>query len=149
VTGLAPNGLVRIVRSRSLLAKAGPYYPFPSDSTVVAIRVTENPSGAPLANARALITKVNTLALSSTIVGGVKINHTLSPPAAGSIILGRDEDLRSFSDARGNLVFYCAGAVAITALEVELSHTGHITANSVLPVTAGTRNGFVLSLSPS
>jgi hypothetical protein len=150
IVGLGPNNLVRIVRSRSLVAKAGPYYPFPSDETVVTVRVTEGtPAEPPLADAKVRIEKVNALPLLSTPVGGVQIRHTLSPPTPQSIIVGLDKDRESFSDARGTLVFYFHGSLAITALEVQVTHTGHVSVTQVLPVTAGARNTFTIKLLPN
>jgi hypothetical protein len=151
VTGLSAGMLLRIVRSRSLVAKPGPYYPFPQGMTVVALTIVEDaPGEEPLADARARITQVNGVSPASTVVDGVALHHvTLPAPPNPTLILGLQEDLSAFSDGRGRAVFYYPGIWSLSSLEVELTHPGHVTKTAVVTLTPGQRTSATLKLMPA
>jgi hypothetical protein len=150
-TGLVPGNFLRIVRSRSLIAKPGPYYPFPPTTTLVAMHVVEDaPGEAPLAGARATLKKVNGSLPATTAVGTVLVQHvTLAGLPPNRLFLGKSADLESRSDERGNLVFYFPGNFAITSLDIELARQGYVTQALNVSVTAGARTSVRAKLVPS
>lgn len=139
VVGLAPTTLVRIVRSRCLRAKGGPYYPFPGGTTVLLLKVVEDsPEEPPLAGANAHLLQVNGIAPSSTTVGGVVLHHVAlggAPPQTP--VLGTSADRDATTEARGNAVFYFPGHWALTSLQLTVSRAGYVSKTVVFPVTAG------------
>jgi hypothetical protein len=149
VVGLSAGGLLRIVRSRSLVAKPGPYYPFPPGTTLLAIRVVEDgPAEPPVPLVRTMLKKVNGLTLGATSVAGLQLHH-VTLPAGQRVMLGQDKDLESVSDDRGNIVLYFAGHLLITSLEVELALLGYAPKTVQLPITAAKRNSVTLKLVPN
>lgn len=152
VTGLAVGQLLRIIRSHGLLAKPGPYYPFPPATTVLAFKVVSDlPGKAPIARAAARIKKVNAIALTGTLVDGVELeNVTLaSPPPAPVLIFGPERDTITASDARGQSVFYFPGQWPITAVEIDLTATGYLPTTAILTSTPGQRTFATIELTPA
>jgi hypothetical protein len=151
VVGLVGGKLMRIVRSHCLRAKAGPYYPFPTGTTVSLLKVVEdNPEETPLAGATARLQKVNTTALASTTVGAAVLRHVaLAGPPPNALVLGTDADLDVVTEARGNAVFYFPGQFALTSLELAISRTGYVSSTVVVPVTAGATKSFKAKLVPA
>lgn len=139
VVGLSSGNLLRIVRSRCLRAKAGPYYPFPSGTTVFLLKVVEDsPAEPPLAAAKGRLMKVNALTPSTATVGGLPLHYlSLAGPPAQQPVLGTDADRDSFTEKRGNAVFYFPGHWLLSSIEIEVSCPGYVTATSVFAVTAG------------
>ncbi len=152
VAGLAPGQLLRVIRSTGLLAKPGPYYPFPDGTTtVLAFKVTDLTSGAAIEGAAAQIQKLNTLTPASTVVGGVTLRHvTLPTPPPGLVaVLGPNRDLATVSDARGQAVFYFPAQWPLTSVELGLTAAGHLPKTMTLAVAAGQRSFAPIALTPA
>jgi hypothetical protein len=85
VAGLAGGQLLRILRSASLIVRPGPYYPFPAETTVVAVKVVESdPAETPIGDAAVEVIQVNATAPTAVNVGGLnlsRINLGGNPPA--------------------------------------------------------------------
>ena len=147
VAGLAAGELVRIVRSRCLRGKAGPYYPFPAGVTLLRLRVVEDSAEEPpLLGAKIHVAQVNGVSPSSTTVGGVVLRHlsvaTLEP------VLGTDADLDAFTEARGNAVFYFPGFWLLAQLQLVVSSPGYVPQTLVSPLTAGQTTSAKVKLVP-
>lgn len=148
VAGLATGTLLRLVRSRSLCAKAGPYYSFPEGTTLLYLRVVEDvPEELPLAGVRIRIAKLNGVTPSSATVSGVVLRTlSLAGPPVQELILGKTADLDTFTEGRGNAVFYFPGHWSLSALELELSCSGYVTATLLVPLAAGQRTSLTAKL---
>lgn len=151
VSGLAAGSLLRIVRSHSLIAKRGPYSILPAGMTVAAVKIVEDtPGEKPLDGARARLQKVNALTPVTTVVGGVPLKHvSLLASSTQHLILGLEKDLNTFTDSRGNGLFYFPGYWELSSLEVEFSHPGYLTSTSVLSLSAGWRTSVTIKLTPN
>jgi hypothetical protein len=150
VTGFVPGRLVRIVRSHSLRVKAGPSYPFPDGTTILALALLADiAAAAPIVGARARLTKVNGQTPARTTVGGVDLRHVpIAGPPAQQPVLGTDADLDVASDRRGQAVFYFPGNWALSLLDVEISRLGFVTQSLVFTVAPGRRTGATVRLTP-
>jgi hypothetical protein len=150
VAGLGTGQLMRIIRSRCLRAKAGPYYPFPAGTTVLLLKVVEDsPAETPLPAATARVQQVNGTALSSTTVGAAVLRHVAvggAPPR--TLVLGTDADLEAITEARGNAVFYVSGQFALTSLQLTVSRAGYVSSTLVVPVSAGGTTSAKVKLVP-
>src|SRR5690606_10957400 len=95
VAGLAPGGILRIVRSRALLARPNPYYSFPRGLTLLHVKVTGGPPPAqPREGALIRILTLNALVPASASVGGRVVKHvTLPAPPNPILALGPDREL--------------------------------------------------------
>jgi hypothetical protein len=141
VTGLAPGQVLRIVRSNNLLLRPGPYYPFPPDTTVLAVKVVANDPLEPvLGDAGIEITRLNGNAPTMVNVNGLSLSSfSLGGNPPGSIILD-DNDKKNATNDRGDAVFYFAGSKQITSIELAITKSKYQTATSSINVTAKTRN---------
>jgi hypothetical protein len=149
ITGLMPGQLLRMVRSRRLLAKPGPYYPFPSDTTRAHVKVVEDaPGEEPLRSARLLIQSVETVAPVGTVVGGVEIKTVTLPGPAPTLILGTSRDLETRTDARGQAVLFFPGQWPITTCAVLVSAAGHVSKTANLTLIAKQRTLAAVKLTP-
>jgi hypothetical protein len=150
VVGLSGGKLMRIIRSRCLRAKAGPYYPFPAGTTVLRLKVVEDsPDETPLPAATARLQQVNATVLSSTTVDAVVLRHVALgglPPQA--LVLGTDADLDAVTESRGNAVFYFPGQFALTSLQLAVSRAGYVSSTVVVPVSAGATTSVKVKLVP-
>jgi hypothetical protein len=141
VAGLAAGQLLRIVRGNNLLLRPGPYYPFPPDTTVLAVKVVANDPVEPaLGDAGIEITRLNGNAPTMVDVGGLSLSSfSLGGSPPGSIILD-DDDKKNASNDRGDTVFYFAGSKQITSIEVAVTKSKFQAFTSSINVTAKTRN---------
>jgi hypothetical protein len=141
VTGLAAGQVLRVVRSNNLLLRPGPYYSFPVDATVLAVKVVENDPVEPaLGNASIEITKLNGNAPTIADVGGLSLSSFslgANPPA--SVVLD-DDDRKNATNDRGDAVFYFPGSKQITSIQVAVTKTGYQASTSSISVTAKRRN---------
>jgi len=148
VSSLAVGTLLRIIRSRSLVAKPGSYWPFPAGTTILAIKIVEDaPGEIPLNGARARLQSVNTQNPVTKTIGSVPIKQislSISPPQ--ELILGTEEDLNIFMDSRGNGVFYFPGQWPISSLGIEFSHPGYISRVELITLTSGKRSSVIMRL---
>ncbi|HKC13051.1 MAG TPA: hypothetical protein VKI41_13540 [Vicinamibacteria bacterium] len=148
VAGLLPGQLLRMVRSRSLLAKPGPYYPFPPGTTRVHVKVVEDaPGQATLGSAQLLLQSVETVAPVGTVVDGVEIK-TVTLPGPTPLILGTGRDLETRTDARGQAVFFFPGHWPITTCVVAVTAAGHASKTVTLALTAKQRTLATVKLTP-
>jgi hypothetical protein len=149
IAGLAPGQLLRMVRSRRLLAKPGPYYPFPSEVTRAHVKVVEDaPGEEPLGSARLLIQSVETVAPVGTVVGGVEIKTVTLPGPAPTLILGTSRDLETRTDVRGQAVLFFPGHWPITTCAVAVSAPGHVGKTVNLALIANQRTLASVKLTP-
>ncbi|HEX7119509.1 MAG TPA: hypothetical protein VF212_12015 [Longimicrobiales bacterium] len=139
---IAPGHALRIVRSRRLLLRPGPYYEFPPGSTVAAFRVVEDTAGdPPVADARIRITAVNGAAVTSVTVGGVELfraNLPGPPPPPPSpptpFLLGTDAARTGLTNERGDAVFYYPSNTPVTSLTVSVERDGYQTQTRTIAV---------------
>lgn len=149
VAGVSAGDLLRIVRSRCLRAKAGPYYPFPAGTTIVYVRVVEDSvEEPPLGGATAHLAQVNGAAPASTAVGGVVLRHVTIAGPTVKPVLGTSADLDAFTDGRGNAVFYFPGHWALSALQIAISQPGYTPATTPVALTAGRPVSVKVKLAP-
>lgn len=150
VAGLAAGQLLRIVRSRALVARPGPYYPFPAGLTLLHVKVVEDaPGEKPLDQALLRLTTLNTLVPVSAVVGGITLKRIALPaPPNPILVLGPQRDLETLSDARGQAVLFFPGHWALTAAQIEVSHAGHVTKVASLALSAGQRGLASVKLLP-
>ena len=141
VAGLAAGQMLRIVRSPDLLLRPGPYYPFPIDATVFAVKVVaSDPLQTALSNAGIAITGINGTAPTVTDVGGLQLSRfNLGGNPPGSVILD-DNDRNTVTNDRGDAVFYFPGSKPITTIDVTVSKLGYQTAARSINVTANARS---------
>jgi hypothetical protein len=139
VAGLAPNQLLRIVRSSNLLVRPGPYYAFQDDATVIALKIVGNDQGeSAIADARVEISKINGNAPAASDVGGLALNaFTLG--ANSSLVLD-DDDRTTMTNERGDAVIYFPGSKPVTGIEVKVSKPRFQPSVQTLNVTAAARN---------
>jgi hypothetical protein len=149
IVGLAPGQLLRMVRSRSLLAKPGPYYPFPPATTRVHVKVVEDAAGEePLGSAQLLIQSVETVAPVGTVVDGVELKTVTLPGPGPTLILGTGRDLETRTDARGQAVLFFPGNWPLTTCAVAVSAAGHVSKAVNLALIANQRTLATVKLAP-
>jgi hypothetical protein len=150
VTGLAAGQLLRIVRSQGLLAKPGPYYPFPALTTRVHVKVVEDtPGEAPLGAAQLAVQTVETIAPVGTLVGGVEVKTVALPGPGPTLVLGTARDLRARTDARGQAVLFFRGDWPLTTCTVGVSAAGYVTKTVNLALLAAQRTLATVKLTPA
>jgi hypothetical protein len=134
VAGLAAGRVLRIVRSPSLLLRAGPYYPFPTGLTVIALRIAENtPEEAPIPGATVTLTRLNGATPTNVAVDTLTVrNFTVG---TGTLVLD-DLHRASVSNDRGDAVLYLGGEAAVTSAQVDLTALRYQPANVTFAVTA-------------
>lgn len=148
VTGLAVGQALRIVRGKRLLLRPGPYYRFPESTTLVAIRVEDSAlAGAPVAEAQVEITKVNGAAVNTVLVDGVTLFFADLPTVPVTrFMIGTLEALGTFTNERGDAVFYYTSTAPVTSLTVSVTKTGYVTQTVTVPVTRGARSALLVQL---
>jgi hypothetical protein len=148
VTGISIDDALRIVRSTRLLLRPGPYYPFPESTTVAAIRVVDSLSGEePIADAMLEISAVNGAAVAPVLVDGVTLFRAELPPTPTTpFMIGTLQALGTFTNARGQAVFYYAPATPVTSLAVSVTKAGYVPQTATVAVTAGARTSSVVQL---
>ncbi len=150
VAGLLPGQLLRMVRSRSLLAKPGPYYPFPAGTTRVHVKVVQDaPGEEPIGSALLLVQSLESVAVAGTLVDGVEIKTVTLPGPAPQLVLGTGRDLETRTDARGQAVLFFPGHWPITTCAVTVSAAGHVTKTVNLTLTAAERTLASVKLVPA
>jgi hypothetical protein len=138
VAGLGPMQLLRIVRSQSMLVRPSPYYPFPAETTLVAVRVVENDSAAtPIGGATVTIGKINAAAPATKTLGGLHL-HQFALGGTSFIVLD-DLHLATTTNDRGDAIVYFPGEKPVSAVEVTISKTQYQPVTTVIAVTAGQR----------
>jgi hypothetical protein len=148
VAGLAANQLLRIVRSRNLLVRPGPYYEFPADVTVVAFNVTDSDQGgSAIVGARIDISKINNTAPSSVSVGDLNLDVFDLGGAVRSMLLFDEDDRTTVTNERGDAVFYFPGGKPIASIEVQVTEPGFQPTSQTLNVTVKARNAQKIVLS--
>ncbi len=147
LTGLAVDQVLRIVRGKRLLLRPGPYYPFPLSTTVAAIRVVDSlPGSEPISDAAVEITAANGAAVTPVVVDGVTLFRADLPPTPTPFMIGTLEALGTFTNARGDAVFYYAANTPVTSLTLSVTKTGYVTQTTTVAVTAGARTSSVVQL---
>ena len=147
VTGVAQNEALRIVRSPRLTLRAGPYYAFNADATLVAIKVVDNaPDQPPLEGAAITIDQVDGSALGTHNVGGVSL-RTATLVSTQVILLGTDRAVQTTSNHRGDAVFYFEPTTAIGNVRIAITRSGFQTPPpSTIAITPGQRVALTVSL---
>jgi hypothetical protein len=148
LTGIAAGTALRIVRSSRLVLRPGPYYPFPESTTVVAFRVMDSTSAAPVFGAQLAITQINGAVLSTSTVGGVTLFRAALPPGPTPFMLGTDAARTTLTNERGDAVFYYPPNTPITALTVDITRTGYVTQAVTVVVQPGLRASRIVQLVP-
>ena len=148
VAGLNDGDALRILRSRRMLLRPGPYYQFPAGTTLLALTVVENGPGAePVAGAQIQITQVNAQPVTAVNVGGVNLNRAQLPgPPPVPLLLGPAAAVIARSNIRGHAIFYYPQNSPITALTISISKSGYVTTNVTAAVTAGQRTQQTIPL---
>lgn len=144
VAGFAADRVLRVVRSRRLLLRPGPYYAFPEATTVVAIRVVEATiNHEPIPDVSIEITAVNGAPVTPVVVAGVTFFRAELPaspaPATLAFLIGTQAARESFTNARGDAVFYYTPTTPVTSLTLDISKTGYVTQTSTVAVQQGER----------
>lgn len=148
VAGLAPNQVLRIVRSPSLLVRPGPYYAFPADMTVVVLKLVDgDPDGPAIVAARIFISKINGAAPNAVDVGGLKLNTFDLGGGARSALVLDDDDMATTTNERGDAVFYFPGRRPLTGIEVGIAVPRFQPVTQTLGLVAKTRNTTKIILS--
>jgi hypothetical protein len=147
VAALAANQLIRIVRSRNLVMRPGPYYAFAGDATILALKVVgDDQSASAVDDARIDISKINAGAPNSIDVGGLNLNvFDLGAGPHSGLVLD-DEDKTTTTNQRGDAVLYFAGGKPITSLELKVSKSGFQSVTQTVNVTAKARNAQTIVL---
>jgi hypothetical protein len=130
LSSLTPGKILRFVRSHNILMYPGPYYPFAPGTTIAALKfVNSNSPDMPAANVRCEITKVNMAAISPNNVASLDIKTVSLTNPAVELVLGTENDIVTYSNERGDAVFYYSADTPIEKLTLE------ITADEYNPVT--------------
>jgi hypothetical protein len=147
-TGITVGEALRIVRSTRLLLRPGPYYPFPEGTTVVALRVVDSlPGSLPIAEAQIEITAVNGATVSTMLVDGVTLFRADLPPTPTTpFMIGTLQALGTFTNARGDAVFYYTPTTPVTSLTLSVTKAGYVTQTPTVVVTLGARTSSVVQL---
>jgi hypothetical protein len=140
IDGLAPGQLLRIVRSRNLLVRPGPYYAFPAGTTVAAFKVVEaGPGEAPVGGALIEITEVDATVARAVDVQGLRLavfGPTGNPPT--TIALDAD-DGRTVTNDQGDAVLYFSAAKPARTVKIAVSKAGYQNAARTIDLSVGSR----------
>lgn len=129
IAGLSSGGILRFVRSNNIMMRPGPYYPFATGTTVLALRFVDNstPDKPPLANVKCKIIEVNGAAPNSpTSVSAVAVHTVTLPDPVGKTILGPGDNMTTYSNERGDAVFYYPDGTVINTLKLEITAGGYV-----------------------
>jgi hypothetical protein len=128
ITGLQIGGILRFVRSNNIMMRPGPYYTFPTGTTVLILKFVDNstPAKPPVAQVKCKIREVNGVPLNSIRVGDVDIYTVTLPAPGGTIILGPENNLITYANERGDAVFYFTDDTYINRLKLEITAEGYI-----------------------
>ena len=143
--------LLRFVRSNHLLLKPGPYYPFSSDMKIAALKVVKDTAGdPPIEAAKITITKVNDKPIATTSVGMLAIKTVVleSGPQPKIEIMGTEEDIQVYTNARGDAVFYYPLGSQVNELTMTVVRGGFVTKTRVVSLMAGQRTFEKIRLTP-
>jgi hypothetical protein len=147
--GLAGGQVLRIVRGPNLLLRPGPYYPFPSDLTVIAVRVVENdPAQTPITAASVTITEIDGAAPVTVTVGGLPLQRFALTASATAFVVLDAAHATATTNTRGDAVFYFPGSIALASLELTAAKAQYQTGTVTLNVTTRTRNVQTIALAP-
>ena len=149
-----PGMALRIVRSARLMMRPGPYYPFPDGTTLVACRVMDSSSAAPVVDAQLRITDVNGAPLATSTVAGLTLYRAslpaVPPPPLPQppvpFMLGTDAARTTRANARGDAVLYYPPDTPVTQLTIEVSHAAYVTQSVTLPVNRQQRTSQIVQL---
>ena len=148
IAGLAPNQVLRIVRSPNLLVRPGPTYAFPVATTIVVIKIVEgDQDGPPVVDGRIEIRKINGIAPSTIAVGELTLNLFDLGGGVRSALLLDDQHRSALSSKRGEAVFYFSGSRAITSIEVSIAAPGLQAKTQVIDLVAKSRTTANIALS--
>jgi len=80
------------------------------------------------------------------VVDGVTLFRADLPPTPTPFMIGTLEALGTFTNARGDAVFYYAANTPVTSLTLSVTKTGYVTQTTTVAVTAGARTSSVVQL---
>ena len=141
VTGLAVDTTLRVVRSRRLLLRPGPTYPFATDQTLIDLTVLADATGEPIAGATATIDRVNGASLTTDSIGGLTLQIALPL----RLVMG-PTDIEARTDGRGRAVFYYPPTTGITLLRFSVAAPDFVTLSLDVPVVQRTRTARTVRL---
>lgn len=141
--------ILRIVRSNNIIMRPGPYYPFEGNTTLLALKFSDDsmPLGElPVADVKCEIKEVNQEPVETTQVVSLDIKTVTID--GKKLILGTEKDITTYSNARGNVVFYYPADTDIDELGIKVSTEGYedITVPITLPLVKRQRNFIPIEL---
>jgi hypothetical protein len=127
ISGLAQGEILRFVRSSNIIMRPGPYFPFDAQTTLIAMKFVDNssPSMPPIAGVKCEIKAVNGEPVNPTPVEGLEVWTVTLPDPVGEMILGSENDIITYSNERGDSIFYYPGDTPIDTLSVEITAAGY------------------------
>ncbi len=139
ITGLSAGEVLRFVRSNNIVVRPGSAYAFASGTTILALRFSDDASldKPPIAGVKCGILEVNDTAVNVTTVGGLDIVDVTIDGTR--LILGSENDITVYSDARGGCVFYYPPDTAIVKLKLQIDTDGYGSLTEELTITPGGR----------
>lgn len=148
VAGLSSGKILRIIRSHHVIMRPGPYYSFAPETTLLVLKLVEdNIDETPIADVKVEIEKLNATQIKTVQVGSMAIKKvTLPGPPVTNLILGSLHDITTYSNLRGDCVFYYPSDTPVTKLKLKMTRTGYIPKSEEISLVTNKRNFKTIKL---
>ena len=148
VTGLNSGDILRFIRSHGIIMRPGPCYPFEPQTTLLFLKfVEDNLSEVPVAGVKVEIEKVNDTAINTVNVGSLAVKTVaLTGPPAANLILGSSNDIISYSNSRGECIFYYPADTPIAKVKLKITKTGYLLISEEIELVNKQRTSEIIKL---
>lgn len=142
VAELNNETFLRLVRSHSITLQPNPYYSFPSDTTIVSLKIrTDSLGQSVIPDARLEILEVNDMPLLTSDVGDLTLKSVrLDGTPKSTLVLGTEKDITRISNRNGAAVFYFPSKTLVEKLLIRINRNGYLPIDREISVTAGARH---------
>ncbi|MBN1181692.1 MAG: hypothetical protein JXB49_05340 [Bacteroidales bacterium] len=145
VSGLDPGDILRFIRSNNIVMRADPYYHFKKKATLLVLKFIENNlNEIPINSVKVEIKKVNDISINNTPLGNLELKTVQF--AGNTLILGNTNDITTYSNSRGDIIYYYSPDTVITKLTLSITKDGYIPITDDFIITANVRTAITIAL---
>lgn len=148
VSGLSAGKILRFIRSNNMVMRASSYYPFEKETTLLSLKfIEDDPAETPITTVKVEIKKVNDLPIVSVPIGTLEIKTVTL--AGQELVLGTVNDITTYSNPRGDCIFYYSPDTVISKLDLKVTKNGYAQVSELVNITAGKRTSKTIELTRS
>jgi hypothetical protein len=145
VSGLSAGKILRFIRSNNMVMRASSYSPFEKETTLLSLKfIEDDPAETPITTVKVEIKKVNDLPIVSVPIGTLEIKTVTL--AGQELVLGTVNDITTYSNPRGDCIFYYSPETPITKLTLKITKDGFTPTTEEIDLTAKERTARDISL---